>query len=46
MYLVSLGVTQALGLVTKCFIEGILILTFIGLVKIEEKMNNSIYCLK
>ena len=36
MYLVSFGVTQALGIGTKCFIEGTLILTSIGLVKIEE----------
>ena len=36
MYLVSFGVTQALGIGTKCFIEGTLILTSVGLVKIED----------
>jgi hypothetical protein len=46
MYLVSFGVTQALGIGTKCFIEGTLILTSVGLVKIEGKMNNLIYCFK
>lgn len=35
-YLVSFGITQALGLGTKCFIEGTLILTSVGLVKIED----------
>jgi len=36
MYLVSFGVTQALGLWTKCFIGGTLVLTSIGLIKIED----------
>ena len=36
MYLVSFGVTKALGIGTKCFIEGTLILTSVGLVKIED----------
>lgn len=35
MYLVSFDVTQALQIGTKCFIEGTLVLTSIGLVKIE-----------
>ena len=44
MYLGSLGVTQALGLRTKCFIEGTLILTLIGLVKIEDiKVGDEVY---
>ena len=36
MYLVSFGVTQALQIRTKCFIEGTLVLTSIGLIKIED----------
>ena len=44
MYLVSFGVTQALGLGTKCFIEGTLVLTSIGLVKIEDiKVGDEVY---
>jgi len=44
MYLVSFGVTQALGLWTKCFIGGTLVLTSIGLVKIEDiKVGDEVY---
>ena len=35
-YIVTFGITQSLGLGTKCFIEGTLVLTSIGLVKIED----------
>ena len=44
MYLVSFGVTQALQIGTKCFIEGTLVLTSIGLVKIEDiKVGDEVY---
>jgi len=35
-YIVAFGITQSLGLGTKCFIKGTLVLTSIGLVKIED----------
>ena len=44
MYLVSFGVTQTLQIGTKCFIEGTLVLTSIGLVKIEDiKVGDEVY---
>ena len=39
-YIVTFGITQSLWLGTKCFIEGTLVLTSIGLVKIEDIRAN------
>ena len=43
-YIVTFGITQSLGLGTKCFIEGTLVLTSIGLVIIEDiKPNDEVW---